>query len=474
MRFIKGTFLAMLTFLFIIILFFTQLYIAFDSTFLSSDYFKSSFDENNISTTFKDIFLYRITNSDFSDQSTNNDEANSLKFIDIKSIILKYLDETWLKDEISNITKGTYSYLLSDSNKLPPLNIEPLKVSLLNNLTNEILKQQSTQNNLELIKKIIKSLDTMNISSLTKGENIEKLLTTIMNSSIVKNSNLDKDIVLNILRLYREDKLDNMDKINEVIVSQIINTTFNIEDIGNEFNINLLIKEIYKDKENPLTSFRNFISNTKSIILITFLTLISLIIIIMIITNLNVSNTLRWISIGMIVSGSCSILIGLLKYTSIFTKTIYYNTFYNNSFFRKIETLNNMENWVNGFVNRFFTILLIQGAILIFLAILIFFILKFLSKHNYSLNYGANDSNNIENDENDTVAVEVGSKLKTFLIIGLRFIVVCFLIIIIPFTIINSAKNLQNEYDIFRTNINQGIEIIKNVDMFEVLQNTIK
>lgn len=476
MKVIKGFLLTLIVFLFILVLIFTQLSFAFNTTFLSSKYFNSSYEKNNISTTIKDIIVSKIEDSkingaDLRDEPLSDFEKGNLESIDVGSIILKYLDQDWLESQSTAVVKGTFSYIVSDSEKLPVINIKPAKEALLEGVTMEVMKREDTRKNLEVISQVIKILDNKFMSAILENEISNDIINYVLNLDIVKESSLDQDMIRAILKVYRENNLNETDDISELLVTEMFTSKFDLESYKDDLDLNLLFEEVFQTQENPIREVRILIYSLRGIMTKTFLILLLLLILIVCVTSFRIDSSLKWISNGLIIGGLSSVLIGLLKFVPMISKVLFYNSFYKIDSLQSIESINNIQPWLGSFINRFFTSLIIEGIILIILAIAILIVIKILQKNS---NEGYEDSADALTNNSGSVAAKQVPKRNTIIIVSIRIVVFIALIILIPFTALSGFKGLSSSINEFSSSLDQSTVTREDLDMIKVIESVLK
>lgn len=130
MKFFKKLTLFLLIFFITALMFLIQFTITFNSIVFSKDYIEESFDENNVE--------FLVTN-----EILNNNELLSYvtKDTDKQKILLKSMNKEWIDEQNPILIKGTYRYLIGEDDKLPTINIEPIKNNIVSIAVEEALKE---------------------------------------------------------------------------------------------------------------------------------------------------------------------------------------------------------------------------------------------------------------------------------------------------------------------------------------------
>lgn len=480
MKVLKGFFLSGIIFILALLLVFLQVHMTFNKTLLSSDYFNTSFDEYNISTTLKDMVFYKINNisltsDDFRNDTSENSTEDSLPSLNVSEKILEYVEQDWFAVQASNIAKGTYSYLMSRSNNLPTIDIEPIKENLIDGLVDELVKREETQSNLTVIDNIFAILDNKYVTKISNGELNEDIIDEIMNLDLVIKNNLDKETVTIMLQVYKENKEEEIENIDEEIVTRIFKTKFNFEEIDGELDLNEVISRIFPNNDDPLTSLRTFISSYKSIVTSLLLALILILLSIIFLTTTSILSSLNWVASGSIIAGLTGLVFGLLGFFPLITKALYYNILSKIDAAGKIESISNLQNWVEAYMNKFFSTLIIQGSVLIVLSITIFVTVLILSKYNN--NSEDIDKEYTDEDENEEADAETvtKSKPKTFMIVLtiLRVIAVIVLLTLVPFTIKWAVEDFTEAINKFSSAMESNSGNLENIDLTELIPDMI-
>lgn len=476
MKALKGFFLSAIIFILALLLVFLQVHMSVNSTFISSNYFNSSFDENNISTTIKDMIYYKLrtislTSDDFLDNPSEDLSESFLPTINVGEKIIEYIDEDWLEELASNLAKGTHSYLMSSSSNLPTIDISEIKENLLSGLVDEILKREEAQGNVMVINELLPILSNEFASEILKENLDEELIDKIMDLELIRENNLDRESVELILKVYRENNEAEVSNMKKEIVTKIFMTKFNFDEIDNELDLNEAVNRVFPENDDPLTSLRTFIASYKSIITSTLLALILMLTAIIFLTNFNVLSSLNWLASGSIIAGLTGLVFGLLGFFPLLTNALYYNILSRVDVADKIESISNIQLWIEGYINKFFTTLLIQGSILIILSITIFVIVAVLSRYNSKA-----DDMEDEDEIDDSNVKSVGKlKSKSFIVImsTLRIITVLILLVLIPLTIKWGAQDFITNLNDFTSALENNSGSFENIDLTELIPGMI-
>ncbi len=473
MKILKGLFLSIVIFCFSVLLILIQINIAFDNTFLSSNYFSSSFDENNISTTLKDFAVYKIQNTnilpiDAKYPQSNNRNNNVMLDFNMSDLVHNYLDQDWLEEQLSLIVKGTHAYLVSDTTTLPIIDIQPIKESFFEGLVDELMKREEVKNSLTAMSKVFKLLDKVDASTISNNE----LVNRIMDLEIINDYGIDKDVVQNIITIYKENKDCEAADINKQIVSKIIKTKINYNGLQNEIDLNNVVNKIFKDIINPFETFRNLFKTNKTIILQTLIILCAILILIIFITCFKLYSSLNWISSGLVLSGLISILIGVIgSFFPLISNALYYNTIYKVSSIQEIESIVYIKDWIKAFIDKYFTTLIIQGAILIILAVIIFIVAKIISKTTSKKNTSNKTVGQALTDGNVAVASKTISLARKAFVLVVRTVAVFILIALISYVVTQKLDDFSTTINDCKASIEQVSDYIKNIDILEILKD---
>ncbi len=476
MKALKGFFLSGIIFVLALLLVFLQVHMSVNRTFISSSYFNSSFDENNVSVAIKDMIYYKISNisltsDDFRDNPSEDSSQSFLPTINVGEKILEYIDEDWLEVQVSNIVKETHSYLMSGSNALPTIDISSIKENLLDGLVDEILQREEVQDNVIIINELLPILSNEYASEILNDNLDKELIDKIMNLDLIRDSNLDRQSVEIILNVYMENNEAEIANIEKEIVTRIFITKFNFDEIEDELDLNEALKRVFPNNDDPLTSFRTFITSYKSIISTILLALILMLVAIIFLINFNIYSSLNWLASGSIIAGLTGLVFGLLGFFPLITKALYYNILSLINIADKIESISNIQNWIEGCINKFFTTLIIQGSILIVLSIIVFVIVAVLSRYNSKVDYAENED---EIDNSNVKAVGI-TKSKSFIIIisTMRVIAVLILLTLIPLTIKWGTQDFVTSLNEFTSALESNSGTLENIDFTELIPEMI-
>lgn len=480
MKVLKGFFLSVIIFILALVLVFLQIHMTFNKTFFSTNYFNDSFDKNNMSTSLKDMFFYKINNTslttdDFRDQTTQDSYEISIPSLNVGKKILKSAENEWFEIQLSNLAKGTYSYIMSTSDELPTIEIESLKDNVYNDLKEELLTHEKIQSNLEVIHNLFAVLDDKHQAEIIDGNINNELIDKIMSINLVNENNLDRQTIRLIVDVYKSYKHEEIKNIDKEIISKIIKTNFNFDEIDNELDLNKALTRVFPNDNNPLTSLRTLISSYKYIITRLLVLLILMLVIIIFLTNFNIFSSLNWLASSCIIGGLTTIVFGLLGFFPLITKALYYNILSIIDIEDKIESVSNIEQWIEGFIDKFFTTLIIQGSFLVILSIIIFITVSIVSAYNIKTkSVTENDLDENEVDEADSKAVSK-SKPK-MLIVGmtvLRTAIIIILLTLIPFIVRWGVNDFIVSINDFSSNIENSSVIFKNIDLTKLIPDMI-
>ncbi len=480
MKVLKGFFLSVIIFILALVLVFLQVHMTFNKTFFSTNYFNDSFDENNMSTSLKDMFFYKINNislttDDFRNQTTQDSYKTSIPSLNVGEKILKSAENEWFEIQFSNVAKGTYSYVMSASNELPTIEIESLKDNVYNDLKEELLTHEKIQSHLEVIHNLFTVLDDKHQSEIIDGNINSELIDKIMNINLVSENNLDRQTIRLIVDVYKSYKHEEIENIDREIVNKILKTNFNFDEIDNELDLNKALTRILPNDNNPFMSLRTFISSYRHIFTRMLVFLILMLVIIIFLTNFNIFSSLNWLASSCIIGGLTTIVFGVLGFFPLITKTLYYNLLSVIDIEDNIESVSNLEQWIEGFIDKFFTNLIIQGSFLVILSIIIFITVSIVSA--YNIKTKSVTENDLDENEVDEANSKVISKSKPkMLIIGmtvLRTAIVIILLTLIPFIIRWGVNDFIVSINDFSSNIEDNSVVFKNFDLTKLIPDMI-
>lgn len=130
MKFFKRLTLFVMIFFMTSLIILSQFIISFNSIVFSKDNIEKSFDKNNVGSLITTEIL-------------NNNELISyiIKDADKQKILIKSMSKEWLDEQNPILIKGTYRYLIGEDDKLPTINIEPIKNNIVSIAVEEALKE---------------------------------------------------------------------------------------------------------------------------------------------------------------------------------------------------------------------------------------------------------------------------------------------------------------------------------------------
>lgn len=307
MKILKNIFLLLMLFLFIVTGVMLQSSIVLKNTLFSEDYFQRKLDEKYIDDNIAKFAEKVIDNSEkfVTIDKIENDKPTKVtpeaqKLMDsYKTTMKEDIDIDLIKVETSKTINQLYGYFLLGNEKLPIINIKPIKEIYINLLAQQIIKSSDSD--------VFKQIDEMQtyIDFISTIYPRDIVIDEIMKLEQVKTINLSREEVIKIVDEIGTSDNTNPEKLFNAIVTKVIKDKiefYKINEIKDELDLNLLINVKYGEKYNPITGAAIMINTIKNSLFSTVITLYISLFLIIIITAYRSKSILRWIGIGMVIS----------------------------------------------------------------------------------------------------------------------------------------------------------------------------
>jgi len=142
LKFFKGFFLTIMVFVLFVILELFIVNLALNKTIFSGKYFSNIFEKGKMGNIVADIAVDKIANAKSQDKKVENKKnSGGSKEPDIGSIMVTHLDKNWLQQQGPILVNGIQAYLVGDADKLPVIDVKPLKAALIEGGADQVLRE---------------------------------------------------------------------------------------------------------------------------------------------------------------------------------------------------------------------------------------------------------------------------------------------------------------------------------------------
>lgn len=356
--------LIVFTLLIIIDLIFIQLSLTINNTIFSDRYFNKKYDYNITDKKIEGLVNNFITNAeDYLPKDNSKPLATDTTemIATYKQTLKDNIDIIWFQKEIPNVFKGSFAYFSGHNDKLPIINIKPLKESFVNIYAAQMLLASDDNMTVELDNLVIR-LKKVPGGLLVNGQANGKAVDMFLASELGENLALD--------RLSAEEVIEKMavstnsKETTTFVIKKMLASKMGINTMKDKLDLNILFKNIYKDN-NPVDDGKDLVNNIRTKFLITTILIIICLISTVYLVLFKSKKFLRWVGVSFILGG-------LISFISLF---IYRNNLSSltdsitKALTNKID-FSFIQEWILNYINGISTYILIQGIIIVIMGIL--------------------------------------------------------------------------------------------------------
>lgn len=317
MKALKGLFLCIMVFLFFIVLVILQIDFVITHTALSGSYFSKRFDQNKLETFITDAIIDKIKKYDlrsgYDEHGRPLSKQQQAQMPDISGLVLRNLDQDWLKAFLATMVKGFVGYIVADQKQLPKLEIKPLKTMIVNGLVEAMLKRGDVKREMaDFVQKFDRVIKANKIN--TENDEISvAAVDQIMRSKEIKQLGLGRETATEMLRLIgASGSAGDKDDLNRKLMGAVLTHQMRLDAMKDSVDLNIFMAMLYKDRENPLAYLHTLMAAGKGIALRTFLLLILCFVLIIVIVGFKPASYLKWLAGGLIAGGLGGMALGAL------------------------------------------------------------------------------------------------------------------------------------------------------------------
>lgn len=354
-KFFKCIFLVLITLILVIMLIFLQTFLAADNTLLSYEYFNNVYESNNISDkieTFFDNTIDDIENilspDNDNGKETENDEDIEDILANSKAVVGKYIKSDWVSSEFTKLVKGTYAYLISSNEKLPVINVNPLKDMFFELSAEQITREAGEWE--DSVQMMIKNVESVVSTNSDDGTINNTVMNEIMKIEIFREMGINRDTAARIVEkiLNREEENTELRDIFDYIVRQIVLDRTDSYNMKDKLDLNLLPPALFGNSQNPISAMPDFIADIKIIIYLLIITLSILLALIIAAVAYSPRSTLAWVGSGLLFAG---IILLTISSSGLYTKPFIEDHI--NEIINDVQTVDLvfLQNWMLSYID---------------------------------------------------------------------------------------------------------------------------
>lgn len=472
MKILKSVFLLFMLFLFIAVGILLQGGFVMKNTVFSVRYFEKKLDENDISGNISRVVEDVIENSEKS-MIINNIDNNSLennRAIEVtpegQKLITSYKANLkdnsnidLIKAEAIKTIKGSYGYFLLGNERLPVINIKPIKEIYINLFSQQIIMTSDK----EISSQIDQMVPYIKLSSRLYPR--EVIIDEVMKLDQVKAINLSREAVTTVVdKILSSDSIKSEELYNYIVTEVVRDRIefYKINEVKDELDLNLLINVKYGDNYNPVTAIATMLNTIKKIAFSTIVTVYIMLFLIIVVTAYNLRSILRWLGAGIVGSGIIGIII--YRFSGVINSNVisYFQSF---NIQEKELDMTFTQDFTLSYLNGIWKMLLINSFILAILGVLLIVASLFI---HLLFKKRTEDSSVVR-------TLSISKEKKTF-ILALRIAVVLILLIAIwakTVTNINQIRTSVERYNNIKEkaeenaiDINEALGKVLNAEKF--------
>jgi len=368
LKFFKILLLIIVAFLFISVVVLFQLNNTLHNTLFSYKYFEENFDRNITAENIEKFVDKAIQDlgKDITEGGENNEGVEMIK---------DSIDVQWVTGNIPKLIKDIFSYLTANSEIIPPLDLVPLKETVVNTAKTIIMKEYEAGSENE-IEEIFK-----NIREEIKKDRVakDKLINEFMNDEEFKDIGISREVFESVIEEIenRDDQEITGKEIIGLLLDEVIKEKMSIEQMKDELDLHLLLENIYGSENNPVTGVRNLVNNLRDSSFTINVIIMVLLLLIIIAAVYYPKSILRWTGICLILAGGV--------YLVTFAAEIVINPIIINKFGEAMEGAKGLDilfvqDFILSFIKGIINFMLMQALVIIALGILMIIISFFIKK----------------------------------------------------------------------------------------------
>lgn len=353
--------------------------IAIRNTYFSSTYFNEVYDKSNANDALDDLLfkelkldrsIMNIDNS--SDNKSIIDLNKSMNEIELNAI--NSLNNDWLKKEIPNVSKGYFAYFLGDKKELYPIDFKAPK-NILKEMSSKMIEKTISYKEISdrldsYIEKVNKGLANESKLGLSRAKTIDLL----MNDSLVKDLNINKDEVSQIIEKVNTFDFKKLSKeeIYKDITTIIYDENKKVDALKDTLDFNAVLDNKFGVTQNPFKAAKNFLTEIKNQLIWFPLIAVAIMLLLIWCITFRLYRFLKWVGINLIGAGLILILINPLMIFGVHQALV-----------EEIKDNEILLRAVNEFLSKPFSVSFVLGILSLLAGIFLLIFSALKNKHHF-------------------------------------------------------------------------------------------
>lgn len=280
---------------------------------------------------------------------------------DFKGQLSKFMDKAWLEAQVPNLLKGSYSYFTAGGDKLPAVDIKPLKDAVMNVYSAQIASGGST-GSADSYKQLIDQIDNTSGGIMAKGKLNGKAVASFRQiMQQLAGISVSKGTAEDILKHAAARKTDGSDKQEQFqyAVKAVMNDELGMGSMKDTLDLNVLVKNLYGGADNPVSGLRDLIGGIKNSVFLLLAAVTLLLLAVVAVIAFSPKSMLRWIGAALMVSGGVCLafpVLSLLMSASIHSQVA-------QTLAQGTVDLSFLQSWTFSYLNGVALFLLVQSLV---------------------------------------------------------------------------------------------------------------
>lgn len=297
--------------------------ITLEGTVFSQTFFNSTFDksikpdiiEQYVSGITDDVEAFMpLSLQDKKDLKAGKASAELKKRVnEYKALMKEAVNTEWIKSEAPKLVKGGFAYFSGNGDKLPAINVKPLKGALVSVFSDQITSSGSM--GIKQFNEMVTQIELASGGILIKGKVNEKAVDLFMQIGQATSMNMKRDTAKKILLKIGNRKADGKDnqELYEYTINAMVADALGTDKMKNELDLNQLVNEAYPSGSNPVTGFHTMLKDIRCDLLLLTIIIVVLLLAIIAVTAFVPQSILRWMGVPLIVSGVLYLILPLFS-----------------------------------------------------------------------------------------------------------------------------------------------------------------
>ncbi|OJU09130.1 MAG: hypothetical protein BGN88_08200 [Clostridiales bacterium 43-6] len=284
-KFLKALAAIVISILFLISSFLFLMNTTINNTLFSSKFFSKQMDTAVNPESIDQMVVDALTNiedimpvSEKDKEAIKNGEISPEldKVIDqYKASLQENIDTSWLSEDVPSFIKSSHAYFTGHSNSIEPVDITPIKASLINTFLEDRVTVQTIDNATEL-QSIIEDAEGFAGPLISDQTVNEQALEFVMSQPEIKGMKIQKDTAVDILKEIgnRKETGKSWGQLFVYTKTKLVEDQLGFHKMKDELDVTRLISILYNGDDNPVSQTRQvFLSARKDSSILVLLSL---------------------------------------------------------------------------------------------------------------------------------------------------------------------------------------------------------